>query len=159
MPKNKKTAVILIFTAVIIITGWLGISISTGNFFFTTSYFKTPLKAYNESMLTNQATGQIGYMNLSDDTGLFIGEIDNDTFVVADIGVKNGRYAHKSFTAFYQRDYKFDIKGYERIKTSSGTIKYIVAYVKSDLEKLKCDYKVNEYKTSSGQKIYLAVYK
>ena len=159
MQDKNKTITILLIVAASMIIGWLVFSICTGNFFSLASYYKTPLKAYNESMISNPARSQIGYYGIDDKSGLFIGEIDSDTFIVADMEVKGGRYAHKSFTAFYKPDYKFNPQGWDEIETSSGTVKFIVAYKKADLEKLKCDYTVSEYKTSSGQQIYLAIYK
>ena len=147
---------LFILAAVIVLL--LGVTVSTGNFFFSTDYYKTPLEAYNESMITNPAISQIGYLDIGGNAGLFIGEIDKDTFVIADMDVKGGRYSHKSLTSFYQSDYKFNPAYYEKIKTQSGTVKYTAAYNKDDLKKLKCDYMVKQYKTPSGQEIYIAVF-
>ena len=60
---------LFILAAVIVLL--LGVTVSTGNFFFSTDYYKTPLEAYNESMITNPAISQIGYLDIGGNAGLF----------------------------------------------------------------------------------------
>ena len=97
--KKYKVGIIVIICFMV---GIFSFTISTGDFFFTTKYYKKPLSAYNASSAYNdRAEREIGLLMLDSENCLFIGELDDNGFVVNEMILKKRGYVSKGRTFFY----------------------------------------------------------
>ena len=109
---GKYKSKILIVAAIIVaafVVGLFSCSITIGDFFFTTKYFKTPIDAYNDYATIHAIYGntraekEIGLLLLDDETGLFIAklyddQVYNNRIVIDEMKIKNGRYVSKGIS-------------------------------------------------------------
>ena len=155
---NKLRIVIFIF--ILVLLGVFSVSINSGNFFFTTKYYKTPIEAYNANCTSDvTADSEIGIVNLDNKNCLFIGEMDENRFVVSEMEINDGKYADKGTTVFYDlREESDGIIGRHKTNITDGYIQWSVVYSQSEVEKLSDVLSVESYTISSGHIIYFVIY-
>ena len=158
---NKK--LIITFTFILIIL--VSITLSFGDFFFTAQYYKDPLKAYNENCTYDivygetKATKQIGIQTLDEENCLFIGELNEQCFVVAEMSLKNGKYAFKGTSMLYDiKEGNDDMNTQNQTSILSGTVSWAIIYNESVLGSLLNIASINSYELSDGHTIYLVIY-
>lgn len=160
---NKRRIGIFVF--ILVLLGVFSVSIYLGDFFFTTKYYKTPIEAYNADSTYNPTYGdaaadrEIGVVSLDDSNCLFIGELNEDCFVVAEMAVKDGRYAAKGMSVFYDLSEESDgMNGSYQTNIADGYVRWAVMYSQSEVEKLSDVLSVESYMHSNGHIIYLVIY-
>ena len=160
---NRKQKNVVIFILVLIVVA--SITFSFRNIFHTTQYYKTPLLAYNATCSYDMIYGdtkvenEIGVLNLDDKNCLFLGDLNECCFVVAEIAIKNGKYASKGSTLIYDLTGKSDgINGRNLTYTSDGCIYWSIMYEQSELSVLSNINFIETYTHSNGHTIYLVVY-
>lgn len=153
-----------VFIAILFLIGIFAVSISSGNFFFTTKYHKTAIEAYNAESTFDAVYGdttaskQIGIAELDSETVIFLGELNEKCFVVDIMATKDGRYASKGPRCFYDLKEQSDGLYKNQTETSSGQISWSILYSKSETEKLTNVKSLKTYNTSDGDSIYLAIF-
>ena len=166
----KKTGVIIAGILILFLVGIFSVSISTGSFFFTTKYFRTPLQAYNDfggdfdPIIGNTfAEKELLFVPLDEKNGLFVGEVDKNRFVVCEIAIKNGKYASKGWSGVYDIDatyYDLDesIDGWNKTSVTDGSVYWLIA---DEQEETETPYvkSAEAFTHSSGKTFYLVFYK
>lgn len=156
---------ILIVIAILFVIGVFSITISTGNFFFATKYYKTPIEAYNSNSTYDAILGdtsakiEVGILMLDDDTCIFIGEIDENCFVADEMSVKDNRYASKGYSIFYNLREESDGMNKNSTKISNGYVEWAVLYSQEDVDKLLNVDSTKIYTLTTGDNIYVVLYK
>ncbi len=147
-----------------LLLGFGSITISFKDFLFTTRYYKTPLKAYNagsgyDAILGDtSADKEMGLCQLDDTTALFLGEIRQNLFVVDEMQSKNGKYASKGLSIFYDLEEESDGPNKNTTRTESQTVSWSILYTRAEVENAVDVKRVETYTHSGGQKIYLVVF-
>lgn len=161
MTKNKK--LIIAFTLILIIL--VSTTLSFGNFFFTTQYYDAPLNAYNDNCTYDivygetKATKQIGLKTLDEENSLFIGELNAECFVVAEMSVKNEKYAFKGTCMLYDiKECADDINTRNQTNVLSGSVSWSIIYDENVLNSLFDVVSIDSYELTDGYTIYLVVY-
>lgn len=159
----KKYKIVIIVVSLFII-GVFSVSVSTGNFFFATKYYKTPLKAYNAGAAydavygNTKASKEIGLLNFDDKNALFLGELTENSFVAAQMKLKDGRYAAEGTAIFYDFNEDSNLSNYNQTDTVNGHKKWAITYDKSDTENLSGVSHVESYRHSNGAEIYIVIF-
>lgn len=159
--KRYKIGIIIVILFVI---GVFSFTISTKDIFFTTNYYKNPLDAYNATSTydalygTTTAKRQIGILSLDDNNHLFIGEINENCFVVDEIESKNGKYASKGSAIFYNLDEKSDKESSNLTQVSNGYVKWAIMYNENEIVNLSNVVSIHPYTLTDTQTIYLVIY-
>ena len=154
---NKKIIIVIL----LFILGVFSISISTGNFFLTTEYYKTPIEAYNVDGSYNAVYGdtsvkrEVGLISLDNNTCLFIGEIDKNNFVVSELDVKNDKYSSKGIRYFYDSNEMLNNLEVNLTKLSTGYVNWSILN-KSDAESVANAFSTKSFTLSNGKEFYLA---
>ena len=149
---GKYKSKILIVAAIIVaafVVGLFSCSITIGDFFFTTKYFKTPIDAYNDYATIHAIYGntraekEIGLLLLDDETGLFIAklyddQVYNNRIVIDEMKIKNGRYVSKGISSLCDLNDEDRIENLpiETTKTMNGHVSCSVLYSREEAEKL-----------------------
>ena len=163
MIKRNKIIILIIIT-VLLLAVTVPVTIQLKDHFFSTNYYESPLDAYNAECGLDAVYGdisahkEIGVLKLDEENSLFLGELSQDVFILAEMSVKKNKYAYKGAVTFYDTDYKFDVNGYSQTETNSGSIKWIVAYDKKDLDKISAEINISKYVRNDGSDVYIAVY-
>ena len=158
--KKKKVALLLLIG---ILIGVFSIAVSVNHFFFTTKYYKTPLEAYNADCTYSaidgitEASKEIGVFTLDKENALFLGELTTDRFLVAEMALKDGKYALKGTTFFYDFSDESKDLNYNQTQIITGHIKWLIVYNQTDVETLSHVLSVKEYYHSGGSVIYLVL--
>lgn len=158
----KKYRVFIIIAIVLLI---LPFSVTIGDFSFTTKYYTSPAKAFNAESPHSRTYGwvevhkELGTVMLDDKTGLFLGEFEDNHFLIAKMSVKNGKYFYSGEVIYYDMSDP-DVFYIDQTKCSNGFVKWSVTYsdTKSDKETPPID-RVESFVHSSGNTISLTVYK
>lgn len=159
MSKNK----IILIVVFLFIVGIFSFSISTGNFFFTTKYYDNPIEAYNADSTYNALYGntsvkkEIGRIILDNKTYLFIGEIDNNNFVVNEMDVKNSKYSSKGINYFYDISEISEDTVENVTNISNGCVKWNVSYKKPKIEIVSNTLSVETFTLSDGRNFYVVL--
>lgn len=159
--KKQRVGIIIV---ILVLIGVFSVSISMGGFFFTTKYYNTPIDAYNADAAYSPLYGdtkvrkEIGTKVLDGETCLFIGEVDENRFIINEMDVKNGRYASKGTTFFYDLREGSDGTNRNQTNTSNGYVKWAVLYSQEETERLSDVASAELYACSNGQNIYLVLY-
>ncbi len=89
--ENRKFFIIILALIIFICC----ITITIGDFFFTTQYYKNPINAYNATATNDIITGAsdeavavLDLISLDDNNCLFLGKIDENRFVVNEMRKK-----------------------------------------------------------------------
>lgn len=157
---NKRIIIIVIF---FFIVGIFSISISTSDFFFTTKYYKTPIKAYNADSTYDALYGntsvqkEIGRISLDNKTCLFVGEIDENNFVVNEMDVKNGKYSSKGISYFYDSSETLDDTKGNVTTISNDYVKWNIFYSKSNAESIANAFSIKSFTLSNGIEFYIVL--
>ena len=155
--KKYKVGIIVVICFLI---GVFSFSISTGDLFFTTKYYKKPLSAYNAgSAYNDQAEREIGLLMLDSENCLFIGELDGNGFVVNEMILKKRGYASKGRTFFYDFSDSSGEASKNSTAVSNGNVTWAILYSQAEIENLSDVETVNSYTHTNGRIIYLVVYK
>lgn len=158
---KKKVVTVIV---VLVLIGVFSITISLKDFFFTTKFYKEPLSAYNAEAQYDPIYGDttvnesIGLFEIDNENALFIGELTRDKFLVAEMKIKDNKYAFEGTAYFYSRSDVFDENNYNLSETKNGTLKWEVINSKKDVEKLQNVRVVKEYSMSDGLPIFLVVF-
>lgn len=160
---NKKVITVIIILILILI-GVFPITVSFNGFFFTTKFYNDPLVAYNADAMCDTVHGEIkakntiGLFEFDDKKALFIGELSNNRFLVAEMNIKGKKYARGETVFLYDYTEEFNEKAYNLTKTQSGYKKWMIIYNQQDIEKLS-DVKLKiEYTLSNGSTLFLIIF-
>ena len=157
--KNKKVLIVIF----LFIVGIFSISISTDNFFFTTKYYKTPIEAYNSDGTYHAIYGdtsakkEVGLILLDNKTCLFIGEIDNNNFVVSELDVKKDKYSSRGMRYYYDINEVSYTTDENVTKISNGIIKWGIYYNKSQAESVSNAFSIKSFALSNENEFYLVL--
>ena len=157
---KKKVIAFIVF---LVLIGVFSVTISLKGFFFTIKFYQEPLSAYNADAPYDPVYGDttvnklIGLFEIASEDALFIGELTNDKFLVAEMKIKDKKYAYEGTVYFYSRSDVFDENSYNLTETKTGTIKWEVINNKKDVEKLQNVKTVKEYSMSDGSPIFLVI--
>lgn len=160
----KKKIIVVLIISVLFLIGIFSVTISTNSFFMTTKYYNDPKTAYNANATYDitygqtQVQRQMGVLQLESDKSLFIGELTENTFIVAEMNIKNGKYAYNGTVIFYEYNDMFDEKYYNQTQTESGAVRWTVAYNRQDIAKLSDISSVNEYYLSDGSLVFIITF-
>ena len=158
---KKKIIIFSVFILIVIFSS----SFSYRNIFYTTHYYKTPLLAYNDNCGHNitygdiKAKNEIGVLSLDNENCLFLGEINDNCFVVAEIAIKNEKYAFKGTTVIYDlTEQPDDYSSRKQTYTSDGHIYWAIMYERPNPAVSPDINFIETYTHSNGKTIYLVVY-
>ena len=160
MKKHKAILVGFLF-----VIGIFSISISTATFFFTTKYYSSPLIAYNETAGYNAIYGetvacnQLGLFLLDNETCLFLGELDENRFVVNEMYIKDKKYASNGSSVFYDLRESSDGLNRNSTQTASGCVEWSIAYTQEEINTLINILSIKTYTLTSGCEVHLVIYK
>ena len=160
----KKGTVIFIVAVVFILIGVFSVTISWNNFFFTTKFYQDPMAAYNAAALYDpiqgniKATKSIGVFEIDEENALFLGEISNDAFLVAQMKTKNKEYAFEGTVVIYRCSDSFKKEGVNLTDAKTGTVKWVILNDGEELEALPNPKAVKEYSMPNGSPLYLVVF-
>ena len=161
MKKKQK----IIVVTILFVLGVSSITLSLENFFFTTQYYKTPLLAYNADCTYDIVYGDtkvqkgIGVFNFDSENCLFIGELNNNYFVVAEMSIKNEEYAFKGISMIYDvKGISDGINSHNQTNTLAGQVTWSILYNQSEISTLSNVNSVESYTLSNGYTIYVVVY-
>ena len=130
----------------------------------------SPLRTFNEDGMHTvgygwvEAREELGTIMLDDTTCLFLGDVDDTHFVIAEMKVKNGKYKMGGAgSVTYLCDTVNDIEGISVNKTrvADGYVEWSVLYHDNDIKQIsKLDNvaKVEKFAHSGGQRIYIVIY-
>lgn len=158
---KKKVIVIVVF---LFLVGVFSVTISLNGFFFATKFYENPLSAYNADAVYDIAYGdskakkQIGVFELDEETTLFIGELTDRRFLIANMKVNDKKYAYEGTVVFYEYSDVFDENDYNQTETESGFIKWTIVCNQYDIEKLSDVKLIKEYFLSDGSPLYLIIF-
>ncbi len=156
---------VLVIVVILFFVGVFSVTFSFGDFFFTTKYYKTALEAYNADCAFSpgygdtEAESTIGFAKLDEGIGLFIGELDEHSFVINEMVLKDGKYASNGTSLIYDLREESDGQSKNQTVTSSKTINWAVLYSQAEIDVLSDIESVEIYTHSSGNNIYFAIYK
>ena len=157
--KNK----IIVVVAILVLLGMFSITISLNDFFFTTKFYSEPLSAYNEDATYDPIYGDtvanktIGLLKIDEENVLFIGELSQVEFLIAEMMVKDNKYAYKGTVSFYDSSDQFNKHIYNQTKTKTGNVKWQVFTNKQEVEKIQNIKSVNEYFLSNGSSLFIVI--
>lgn len=160
MKKSKITIII----AVLFLFGVFSVTLSFGDFFLATKYYTTSLDAYNADSTYSAIYGdtkakrEVGVFMLDEENALFIGEVDENRFVVAEMDVRKSRYAFKGTTYFYNLKEPTDILNKNQTSTLKRQTWWNVVYDLSETEKVSNILSIEDYTLSCGDVVYLLIY-
>ncbi len=153
-----------VITIVAFLIGVFSVTVSFNGFFFTTKFYDNPMSAYNADAVYDSVYGKtnvkktIGTFRIDEEKALFIGELTKNRFLVAEMNVKNNKYAYEGTVYFYDYAEEFDAKNYNKIKTKTNYKKWIIAYDKQDIERISNIKFEKEYSLSNGSMLYLVIF-
>jgi len=159
--KNKG---VIIITFLILI-GLFSVTISLKDFFFTTKFYQDPMSAYNADSMYSPIYGDttakktIGLFEIDEEKALFIAELSNSGFLVAEMNIKDAKYAYEGTVILYNSSDSFNEKNYNLTETKTGSVKWTIAYSQQDVEKLQNVELIKEYSLSTGSPLFLIVFK
>lgn len=160
MKKNK----LIIIIAILLVLGLFSVTISLKNFFYTTKYYDNPIQAYNSGGTYDtiygdiKATRNLGFVNLDEENGLFIGEISKTLFVVVEMKLKEDKYASQGTVIIYDLEEPSDGMNKNKTTTKQGFFEWAILYSQSEIDPIAKNVSVTPLSHSSGQIIYLVVY-
>ena len=167
MKKRILIAVVIMLSLATIgmATGILPFTIQFGDCFFTNKYYKTSISAYNAENDIDAIYGdvsaekEIGLFELDNENALFSGELKDGNIVIAEMKVKNNKYAYAGTYSIFDmsKDLKVDGTAYYQTKTADGYAKWAVVYKESDIEKYKNVNKTEHFTASDGRDIFLLI--
>jgi hypothetical protein len=158
----NKTKLVVPFIIILVLI--VSIALHFKGIFFTLQYYVTPLDAYNKNCTYDivygktEVTKQIGLLTLDEENCLFIGQLNTDCFVVAELSIKNGRYAFKGTSMIYEIMGKDDTDIKNQTSILSGYISWSIIYNEKVLGSLSNVSSINEYELMDGHRIYLVIY-
>ena len=100
----------------------------------------------------------INYEVSNENYCLFIGQLNTDCFVVAELSIKNGRYAFKGTSMIYEIMGKDDTDIKNQTSILSGYMSWSIIYNEKVLGSLSNVSSINEYELMDGHRIYLVIY-
>lgn len=160
----KKKVIVSVIVAVLFLVGAFSITISLNGFFFTTKYYDNPISAYNAGASYNaiygetEAEREIGVFKLDEEKALFIGALSDNRFIVAEMNIKNEKYAYEGTVIFYDYDEEFDANHYNQTETKAGKVKWTIVYNKNDVEKLSDVKLTKEYTLSADSPLFFVMF-
>ncbi|MBO4732975.1 MAG: hypothetical protein J5662_00720 [Clostridia bacterium] len=166
---KKKIAIIAVSVIALIligiITGVIPFTVQLKDFFFSTEYYNTPVEAYNAENSIDATFGdisaksEIGLFKLDSENALFLGDLSNGFFVVAEMKIKDNKYAYAGTRSVYeiQDDMNVNGKSYDRTKIAGGYVKWSIVYKESDIEKFDDVTRSEHYKNAEGRDIFLVL--
>ncbi len=155
--KKYKVGILVV---VCFLVGLFSFTISTGDSFFTTKYYKKPLSAYNAGVAyDDRAEREIGLFMLDSENCLFIGELDDNGFVVNEMILKKRGYASKGCTFFYDFSDLSGEASKNSTAVSNGDVSWAILYSQAEIENLSDAEAVNSYTHTNGHVIHLVIYK
>lgn len=144
--------------------GVFSITLSFGKF-FTTQYYDTPLLAYNDNCSHDVVYGdttarsEVGVFNIDNETALFIGALNSNCFVVAEMSIKNDKYAFKGTSMIYNSIDLSDIPDSRNVtNTATGYVEWSVFCNQSEIDALQNVNSVKSYTLPNGNAIYIAIF-
>ena len=158
---KKKVIVFIIILAFI---GTFSVTISLKDFFFTTKFYQEPLSAYNADAQYDPVYGDmtakklIGLFEIDSEDALLVGELTNDKFLVAEMKIKDKKYAYEGTVYLYSRSDVFNENSYNLTQTKTGIVKWEIINNKKDVDKLQNVKIVKEYSMSDKSPIFLVVF-
>lgn len=156
---NKKVIVALLF-----LVGVFSVTVSLNGFFFTNKFYENPMSAYNAEATYDVMYGEtkvereIGVYKIDDEKALFIGLLSKNRFLVAEMNIRNGKYAHDGTVIFYDYNEEFDANYYNQTETKSDYVKWTIVCNKNDVGKLSNVKLVKEYALYSGSPLFLVIF-
>ena len=156
---------IVIVSVILIFIVLISIELSFGNFFYTKKYYDTAIEAYNNNCTYDAALGEtkankeIGLFVLSDEHSLFLGQINEDRLVVAEMHVKNGRYAFKGTSMIYNREDLTEMTvDHNTTNTENGYVRWSILNDETKINDLLNVHSVRSYEVFETDTIYLLTY-
>lgn len=165
-PKPKKLILFLVViaaVAVLFATGVFSVSVSTGDSFFSSKYYVDPMKAYKADGGIDHVKGdtsvkeQLGLVVLDESSAVFLGKVNDERFVVAELAVKDDKYAYKSEALYEVANIRGNID-VQTTKTSEVTITWGVTCEKEEIEKVRNVMLVEEFSLNDSTDIYIIVF-
>lgn len=154
-----------------------------GFWFLTPKYYETPLEAYNSMTGSTDipAKKEIGFYQLDDEIGLFLGDVPAETeehnlihlgnelyyvkhVVVAEMSIKDSRYSltgfSYTFVSFDNSYEKYLEVGCNQTETRHGTVKWNVFLTENEIKKLDNVEHVKKFHSEEiDSDFYLVVFK
>ena len=159
------------------------ISINFGGWLFSSKYYESPLEAYNSMTGSTDipAKKEIGFYQLDDEIGLFLGDVPAETeehnlihlgnelyyvkhVVVAEMSIKDSRYSltgfSYTFVSFDNSYEKYLEVGCNQTETRHGTVKWNVFLTENEIKKLDNVEHVKKFHSEEiDSDFYLVVFK
>jgi hypothetical protein len=158
----KKTIVAI--TLLLFLIGVFSVTISINDFFFTSKFYDEPLSAYNANAMYDvvygetEASREIGLFEIGKEKALFIGELANNCFLVAEMNVKKGKFAHEGTVVFFDYNDEFNVNEFYITETKSESVKWTVACDNEHIKKLSNVKLVKEYMLLDGCPLFFVVF-
>lgn len=162
---KKQKIGIVVAIVILLFIGIFSVTLSKGNFFFTTKYYSKAIDAYNAECTYNAVYGdttvekEIGLFLLDNENCLFIGEINENCFAVNEMKIKNGRYASEGSTFFYDLREPSDRANSNSTNTANGCVKWAAVYSQEEIDQLSNAASVDSFTNTNGCDIYIVMYK
>ncbi|MBQ9544955.1 MAG: hypothetical protein IJV00_07505 [Clostridia bacterium] len=160
----KKSIIIAAIVVLLFAAGVLSVTVVFKDFFFTTKYYDDPMIAYNSNAAHSPVGGDqsaqraVGVYKISEDKALFIGEMTSERIVVAEMVMKNSKYAFEGTTYVLERGAAFNENAFDQTNTDSGFVKWMVVFDRQDADELSGTKDVKEYSLSGGSLLYLVIF-
>ena len=159
-----KKIVVIAIAVMLLGAGVFSLTISLDDFFLTTKFYENPLSAYNAEAVYDALHGetkvekQIGLLQLDDEKALFIGELSKQKFLIAEMNMKDQKFAHEGTVFFYDYGVAVDEISYNQTETKSGYINWGILFNQQDVDKLSNANHVQEYALSCGSPLFLVLF-